>query len=458
MISMAGELTTVPPVFLRHQDISEGETRVRAQGGLTPYDICVTVSRLTGIGTVEGAQCPDSNRGCWRIYMKSPHARVQLLARREIRLNGKSVPLYDSNPSVTGQSTPEDPREKVTIKFLPMSVSSTEIENFFTEKGVTLTSTIQYSRERDPDGRLTDFKNGDRYCYAKAPIQPKIQRLARIAGIQCRIFHDGQFNNDCKACQQPGHKAGDTTCQALNTEDNTTAFRSYNMILSNMHASKIDIYGQEFDSVEHAYQWKKATDINAQDTATRIKNALHSGAAKRISKDLPQDLVERWSDSMSTHVKTSLIRAKARQVPAFRDALLDTKDNLAEATYDKVWGTGLSPEHTCKTQPKYWPGANLLGVIMQEVREELRTDLKIDSTSNNHEEAAPRRSRQRSPLNKSAHHRSASTGSYVRAGNKEPITKYFTPRIDRSNRMSSRTQPTDRANKTQRQDQPPHIP
>lgn len=455
---MADELTTAPPVFLRNQDIVDGDTRSSPQAGPTPYEVCVTVSRIIGPGTVEGAQSPDSQRGCWRIYMKSPHSRVQLLARREIRLGGKCIPLYDTNPSASGQNSPDDLREKITIKYLPLSVSNTEIQSFFVQKGVKLTSPIQYSRARDPDGRLTDYKNGDRYCYAQAPIQPKLQRLARIAGIHCRMFHNGQFSNDCKACNQPGHKIGDISCPALNNEDNITTFRSYNMVLSNMHASTITVFGEDFKSVEHAYQWKKALDIGAKTMADKIKNAQHAGVAKQLSKDLPKEQVDQWAETKSEEIMTALIRHKSRQVPAFKAALLDTNPVIAEATYDKVWGTGLSPEHTKCTKPEYWPGGNLLGAIMQEIRQEIQVDQVIEAPQSTEPHPNPadstlRQPRQKSPTHRVSAHRSSSTGSFSRR-HEEPISRFFTPHPDRSKRQASTTPPSDRSHKAQRQEPP----
>ena len=68
--------------------------------------------------------------------------------------------------------------------------------------------------ERNDQGELTHFKNGDRFVYATHPISPPIERQVKIAGRQCRVFHNGQ-NNFCKICGLQGHRQGDSVCNAV---------------------------------------------------------------------------------------------------------------------------------------------------------------------------------------------------------------------------------------------------
>ena len=44
--------------------------------------------------------------------------------------------------------------------------------------------------------------------YATHPISPPIERQVKIAGRQCRVFHNGQ-NNFCKIYGLQGHRQGD---------------------------------------------------------------------------------------------------------------------------------------------------------------------------------------------------------------------------------------------------------
>ena len=56
---------------------------------------------------------------------------------------------------------------------------------------------------RDPDGKLTYFKNGDRFVYAATPV-PVLTRNDKIGDRKVPIFHNTQFNNS-GACGKPGH-------------------------------------------------------------------------------------------------------------------------------------------------------------------------------------------------------------------------------------------------------------
>jgi hypothetical protein len=38
----------------------------------------------------------------------------------------------------------------------------------------------------------------------------------------------------------------------------------------------------------------------------------------------------------------------------------------------RIWGTGLAADHAHSTSPGHWPGLNLLGFALREVRQRLR--------------------------------------------------------------------------------------
>ena len=67
-----------------------------------------------------------------------------------------------------------------------------------------------------------------------------------------------------------------------------------------------------------------------------------------------------------------LNREKFEQNPELMDELLATgNDIIAEgASYDRVWGIGLSPSHRDVQTPDRWRGTNLLGKLLMELREE----------------------------------------------------------------------------------------
>lgn len=357
----------VTPVFFKNRDYVDHMRSIGKPTELTPYDVCKAVEKSVGNGTVDGAQFI---RGIWRIYMKTHTSRIELLVKQELRLKDAKVILFDKNPAATRQENPDDIREKVTIKDIPLSVSHDDIKNFLTEKSVQMTTDIMYAKERDPDGKLTGYKNGNRYVYCAGPMQP-LPRDVHIAGIRCRIYHKSQFGDKCRACDNAGHRPGDDKCPAMNKEDNITCFRGHLFPLSNFYPCAIKAYGKRFKSLEHAYQWHRASSLGYGDLAERIMASSHAGEAKKLSKEIAEK-----DDDKEANISSMkhLVHIKAQQVALFKDVLLDSKDFIAEATTDLFWGCGLKPDIAKITIPRYWPGTNMLGVLLMEVRDKIRAN------------------------------------------------------------------------------------
>ena len=78
-----------------------------------------------------------------------------------------------------------------------------------------------------------------------------------------------------------------------------------------------------------------------------------------------------WNAVKYDVVKTAN-RAKYEQNPDLKAKLLDTGDAiLAEASpKDTIWGIGLDAVTAAETNPSEWPGQNLLGKVLMELRSE----------------------------------------------------------------------------------------
>jgi ribA/ribD-fused uncharacterized protein len=73
--------------------------------------------------------------------------------------------------------------------------------------------------------------------------------------------------------------------------------------------------------------------------------------------------------------------AKFQQNLTLREFLLDTGDRiLVEASpVDKIWGIGLAADHPDALFPEKWPGLNLLGIALMEVRSKIMNAKRGDS-------------------------------------------------------------------------------
>ena len=92
---------------------------------------------------------------------------------------------------------------------------------------------------------------------------------------------------------------------------------------------------------------------------------------KRLSKEINETERIEWKES-NLDVMKEFLMEKARTCEQFKQCLLMNKDKvLAESTFNKRWGTGLTKWVTEATTPTFWPGNNLLGVLLMELTEEL---------------------------------------------------------------------------------------
>ena len=361
-------LPGVEPLFIQHSDIPG-----KGQLSLRPYDICIAASETIGRENILGAQ---NVRGIWRLYCKSREKRLELLVKG-ISMRGKKLPMFEKNPRATNNMDPNMRVEKITIKDLPLSISNQEIHHYLLRlEGIHLTTDIRYGKERNANGELTSFLNGDRYAYAQAPIFPIIKQENIIADQKCRIFHPSQ-QQTCQACNQIGHKTFDPCCPAFKEDQHFTSVIAYTHPLSNMYMpdQPINYQGTEYKSVEHAYQALKAKSMAQDQLAQKITMAKHAGAAKAISKQLPQD-DEQWAQKR-IHIMEELLQTRAENDEHFCQALLETGDNIiVYPVKDEIWGTSLPQRLTNCTIPHYWPGKNILGALLMDLRSALQSDLE----------------------------------------------------------------------------------
>ncbi len=168
------------------------------------------------------------------------------------------------------------------------------------------------------------------------------------------------------------------------------AFRGSKDILSNLHIidNKIEYDSTEYTSVEHGYKSKKAEYYDRGDVIELISNTEDPTDAMNIANAelYGEDEREEWVRERSRIMK-DLIHLKAKQSPKFKEELINSKNKiLVEATKHIVWASGLPSVNATKTTaPNKWPGQNLLGNIMMEVRSEILGTLEMNGDSENKE-------------------------------------------------------------------------
>lgn len=144
-----------------------------------------------------------------------------------------------------------------------------------------------------------------------------------------------------------------------------------NGCFSNWYRRKFVIDDFKYLFVEQYMMAQKAKLFHDAERYTAILRANSPQECKHLGKQVAPFDPEAWNAVKYDIVKTGN-RAKYEQNPDLKKMLLNTGSAiLAEASpWDKIWGIGLDAEAAAKTGPDDWPGENLLGKILMELREE----------------------------------------------------------------------------------------
>lgn len=110
--------------------------------------------------------------------------------------------------------------------------------------------------------------------------------------------------------------------------------------LDNFSAFVIKIWGKEFQTSEHAYQWKKFS-VSYPDIAQQIIEATSPGVVYKISSEHKNKLTQEWHDNKILVMEEVLI-AKIEQHEKVRKVLFETgnKTIIENSPTDSFWGIG----------------------------------------------------------------------------------------------------------------------
>ena len=133
--------------------------------------------------------------------------------------------------------------------------------------------------------------------------------------------------------------------------------------------------GVRYASAEHYMMAAKARLSGDAGAVEEILSAPHPGAAKALGRQVRGFDEQRWAEHRFDVVVAGNM-AKFSQHPKLRDYLDGTGGRvLVEASpRDLVWGIGLAADDERAGSPERWPGLNLLGFALMEVRARLRAE------------------------------------------------------------------------------------
>ncbi|WP_091197964.1 NADAR family protein [Formivibrio citricus] len=139
--------------------------------------------------------------------------------------------------------------------------------------------------------------------------------------------------------------------------------------LSQWYAAGFELDGVHYRTAEHYMMAEKARLFGDEAALAKVLRSRFPAEVKRFGREIAAYRDEVW-DSHRFEVVVRGNLAKFRQNPALLEWLLSTGEKvLVEASpSDAIWGIGVVEEHPFAANPKLWPGLNLLGFALMEVR------------------------------------------------------------------------------------------
>jgi ribA/ribD-fused uncharacterized protein len=144
--------------------------------------------------------------------------------------------------------------------------------------------------------------------------------------------------------------------------------------LSQWWPAPFTLDGLSYPSAEHFMMTAKALLFGGTSAADRIRAAPHPRAAKALGREVRGFDERHWAERRFDLVVRGNL-AKFSQHTDLGNYLLGTGGRvLVEASpVDRAWGIGLAADDERATSPEHWPGLNLLGFALMEVRHQLRS-------------------------------------------------------------------------------------
>ena len=348
-------------VFCKHTDV------LHLKEDIT-FDLCAAINKVVKWQAL-GAQ---KLRGVWVIRIRTPEARTTLLSTT-LHISNREIKLYGANPYSMAEGRAR--AERVVFKDFPLWETNALISKFIKTipQLVPLSDDVHFSKARNNATKApSSFINGDRYIYLKPEIDPPLPEKVMIGSYECRLWYASR-DLKCKRCGE-AHKTNNIhRCDYyMPPSDDILVFNSGP--LSNFHRCDVSMGPLTFSSSEHAYQFRACEEHLRADLAEMVLKARTPGEAKRIASQIKdEDPNVNWH-VIKYDVMRDVLMAKINSNQEIKAYLMSTGDRLlVEASpSDSFWGSGFSHALTRSTLPEKYPGKNMLGRLLCEIRDTLR--------------------------------------------------------------------------------------
>lgn len=142
---------------------------------------------------------------------------------------------------------------------------------------------------------------------------------------------------------------------------------------SNFYPCKIIYKDHEFNCSEQLFMWQKAMFFNDSETADLILKAKGPKEAKALGRKVKGFNDVEWRNGREYAMRVAVYEKFNQNDDLFNELVDEKYDGLqfVEASpVDTIWGIGYDAAHAFDVIEDMW-GQNLLGKIINEVREDL---------------------------------------------------------------------------------------
>ena len=139
--------------------------------------------------------------------------------------------------------------------------------------------------------------------------------------------------------------------------------------LSNFHNTALNIEDTSYCCVEQCYQREKALAAQDEKTAIQINITKEPIQMKILGESVKIQPADNWEPNVTMNIA---LEAKFGQAPNLRNFLLQIGDRkIVEASMNYKWGCGQTLKSPNILNPTTWVGDNMMGKLLEEIREEL---------------------------------------------------------------------------------------
>lgn len=148
-------------------------------------------------------------------------------------------------------------------------------------------------------------------------------------------------------------------------------------IFSNYYPCKFKAFGKTWRSSEQCFMWLKAKYFKDEETALAITRASRPSIAKLLGREVENFDELEWYKVRYEKMYEAVFNKFSQNEELLRELLSDKykdKHFVEGSPYDRIWGVGIKWTDKAIADKDNWRGENLLGAVLDDVREKLKME------------------------------------------------------------------------------------